>query len=161
MDEQLKSNLTSRRHWMRLVFMVLFAFLLQVASLVMWALVAVQFLWALITGSDNDKLRRFGQSLATYIFEALRFLTYNTEQKPFPFSDWPDLPAKREEIVEVEVVEPKPAAGTANATADDTGEEIVEETKEVVEEVKDQDEAGSKSPKKRTTRQTKNKPNSD
>lgn len=117
MDEQLKSNLTSRRNWMRLLFMVLFAVMLQVAFLVMWALVAVQFLWALITGSDNDKLRRFGESLATYIFEALRFLTYNTEQKPFPFADWPEVPAKHGGTVAGAKSQSKSSAMTSTTTA--------------------------------------------
>ena len=37
MDEQLKCNLTSGRHWMRLIYMILFAVFLQVASVVMTA----------------------------------------------------------------------------------------------------------------------------
>lgn len=129
MDEQLKQNLTSKRHWMRLIFMVLFALLLQVAALVMWALVAVQFVWALVTGSDNDQLRRFGHSLATFIYEALQFLTYNTEHKPFPFADWPDMGARRDDIASVNIVAPAAPA---------PGDEIVENTRDVVEDVEHQ-----------------------
>lgn len=90
MDQQLKSNLTSSHHWLRLVYMVLFAFALQIASLVMWALVVIQFLFALITGSDNASLRSFGSSLSAFIYHALQFLTYNSEDKPYPFADWPE-----------------------------------------------------------------------
>lgn len=88
-NEQLKSNLTSSKHWLRLVFMLLFAAVLQLASLVMWVLVAVQFLFSLITGEDNQHLRRFGHSLSTYIYDVLKFLCYSSEEKPFPFADWP------------------------------------------------------------------------
>lgn len=88
-NEQLKSNLTSSKHWLRLVFMLLFAAVLQLASLVMWVLVAVQFVFSLITGEDNQHLRRFGHSLSTYIYDVLKFLCYSSEEKPFPFSDWP------------------------------------------------------------------------
>ena len=90
MDEQLKSNLTSSTHWLRLVYMILFALFLQVASVVMTVLVVVQFLFALVTGNDNTNLRKFGDSLSMYIFSVLQFLIYNSEQKPFPFSDWPE-----------------------------------------------------------------------
>lgn len=90
MDQQLKSNLLSSHHWLRLVYMLLFALALQVASLVMWALVVIQFLFALITGSDNINLRTFGSSLSAYIYSALQFLTYNSEDKPYPFADWPE-----------------------------------------------------------------------
>ncbi|MBU2985761.1 DUF4389 domain-containing protein [Saccharophagus degradans] len=100
MDQQLKSNLTSSHHWLRLVYMVLFAFALQVASLVMWALVVIQFLFALITGSDNASLRSFGSSLSAFIYHALQFLTYNSEDKPYPFADWPE-PKKMDAAVHV------------------------------------------------------------
>lgn len=78
-----------------------------------------------MTGRDNDELRRFGHSLATFMYEALQFLTYNTEHKPFPFADWPDLPAKKNDVADVHVVNPQPA---------EAGDDIVDETREVVEE---------------------------
>nr|WP_324259222.1 DUF4389 domain-containing protein [Cellvibrio fontiphilus] len=88
-NDQLKSNLTSSKHWFRLIFMLLFAAILQLASIVMWALVIIQFCFSLITGEDNQHLRRFGYSLSTYIYEVLKFLSYSSEEKPFPFADWP------------------------------------------------------------------------
>jgi nitrogen fixation-related uncharacterized protein len=127
MDEQLRENLASRHQWLRLIYMILFVLVLQVAAVVMGALIALQFLWALITGQDNDHLRRFGHSFSTFIFEVLQFLTYNTERKPFPFSAWPEPPAKREEVASVGIVEPSAPEGKAAA-----GEDIVEETREVV-----------------------------
>ncbi|GGY71085.1 hypothetical protein GCM10011613_14560 [Cellvibrio zantedeschiae] len=89
-NEQIKSNLTSSKHWLRLIFMLIFAAVLQVASIVMWILVIAQFIFSLITGVDNINLRRFGHSLSIYIFDTLKFLTYASEEKPFPFSDWPE-----------------------------------------------------------------------
>lgn len=88
-NDQLKSNLTSSKHWLRLMFMLVFAAILQVASIVMWVLVIAQFLFSLITGEDNVNLRKFGHSLSTYIFDTLKFLTYVSDEKPFPFADWP------------------------------------------------------------------------
>ena len=89
-NEQLKSNLLSSKHWLRLVFMLFFAAVLQVASIVMWVLVAIQFLFSLITGEDNVHLRKFGHSLSTFIYSVLQFLCYSSEEKPFPFTDWPE-----------------------------------------------------------------------
>jgi Domain of unknown function (DUF4389) len=91
-NQQIKSNLKSPTHWMRLVYMLMFAICLQVASFVMSVLVIVQFIFALLTGSDNRNLRHFGRCLSRYIHQALLFLTYNSEEKPFPFSDWPNCP---------------------------------------------------------------------
>lgn len=99
-NEELKSNLLSSKHWLRLLFMVLFALLFQVATLVMWVLVVLQFLFSLITGRDNRNLRAFGASLSTYIHQTLKFLTYVSDEKPFPFSDWP---SENEVVIDAEV----------------------------------------------------------
>ncbi|UZJ45650.1 DUF4389 domain-containing protein [Marinimicrobium sp. C6131] len=88
--ESLKTNVTSGKHWLRLVYMLLFAVLLYVAGLVMGVVIVLQFLFALLTGSPNGNLRQFGESLALYIYRVLEFLTYSRDDKPFPFSDWPD-----------------------------------------------------------------------
>ena len=100
MNEQLKSNLKSSKHWLRLVFMLIFAAILQVASIVMWVLVIAQFIFSLVTGVDNLNLRRFGYSLSVYIFDTLKFLTYASEEKPFPFADWPQVQEQAEESAE-------------------------------------------------------------
>ncbi|WGL17855.1 DUF4389 domain-containing protein [Microbulbifer bruguierae] len=89
-NETLKRNLTSGDHWLRLLFMVLFVFLLEVAGVVILATIALQFLFAIISGSPNDNLRRLGNQIASYIYQTLQFLIYNTEEKPFPFSEWPE-----------------------------------------------------------------------
>ncbi len=91
-NEQLKNNLLAPQHWLRLVYMLLFALCLQVALFLMWPLIVVQFLFALITGHDNSNLRHFSAGLGAYINQTLQFLTYNSEEKPFPFADWPQAP---------------------------------------------------------------------
>jgi len=77
--------------------MLFFVAGLQLASLVMWFFVVLQFLFAIITGNNNEQLRDFGGSLSRFIYEALRFLSYNTEEKPFPFADWPESKANGED----------------------------------------------------------------
>lgn len=89
-NEELKQNLTSTNQWVRLVYMVLFAVLLEIAGFVMLAVVIAQFIFAIFTGSANDNLRRLGDQLASYIYQTLQFLIYNSEEKPFPFSEWPE-----------------------------------------------------------------------
>ncbi|WOX06325.1 DUF4389 domain-containing protein [Microbulbifer pacificus] len=89
-NEELKKNLTSTNQWLRLIYMVLFAVLLEVAGFVMLAVVIAQFLFAIFTGGANDNLRRLGDQISTYIYQSLQFLIYNTEEKPFPFSEWPE-----------------------------------------------------------------------
>ncbi len=89
MKDDLKANLTSGERWLRLLYMIMFAVIIQVTGAVMWLLVVLQFFFSLITGNDNSQLRELGRGIATYVFQILQFLSYNSEEKPFPFSDWP------------------------------------------------------------------------
>ena len=102
--------------------MVLFAAVLQLASVVMWVLVAAQFLFSLITGEDNQHLRRFGHSLSTYIYDVLKFLCYSSEEKPFPFADWPtvkqDVPDKPETATAAVQEPPKSLSDTPDQAAE-------------------------------------------
>lgn len=89
MDDDLKQNLTAAETWLRGLFILLFAFMLIIARIVTGAVVVIQFLFTVFTGKTNDNLKNFGASLARYIYSCLLFVTYNTDDKPFPFSEWP------------------------------------------------------------------------
>lgn len=85
----LESRLKSRSTWMRLLYMVVFTIFLGVAEFVLAAVVIFQFLLRLITGEINEQLREFGQGLSQYCYQIFRFLTFNSEEHPFPFAHWP------------------------------------------------------------------------
>ena len=86
----IEDNLKSKATWTRLLFMVISSILVGLASLVGSFIVVFGFLWVLFTGEVNRELRQVGQSLAAYIYENVRFLTFNTEDKPFPLGNkWP------------------------------------------------------------------------
>ncbi len=89
MSKNLKENLISRGLWTRALHMILFAITYSIAGTVMAAIVVVQFLFVLFTGHRLPRLLSFGEGLAVFIYQVLRFLTFNTEDKPFPFGNWP------------------------------------------------------------------------
>ena len=88
-----KIPLTNCNTWIRLAYMVLFGFLLMVARLVIAVVVVVQFLLVLVIGSDNKNLRNLGQGLGKWVYRTVMFLTFNAEEKPFPFDEWPSTDA--------------------------------------------------------------------
>jgi hypothetical protein len=67
-----------------------FAIAFNVAEVVLWAITAVQFLFKLFTGVANQQLRGFGQSLGTFMYDVILFLTFRSDEKPFPFAPWPN-----------------------------------------------------------------------
>lgn len=86
----LEENLKSRGTWTRLLFMIICSFLVSIASFVGTFVVVFGFLWVLFTGEVNVQIRQVGQSIAAYIYEIIRYLTFNTEDRPFPLgNDWP------------------------------------------------------------------------
>jgi len=89
-EKPMEENLKSRDTWTRLLFMVICYVLVSLASLVGSVIVVLGFLMVLFTGKVNPELRGVGQSLASYIFENIRYLTFNTDERPFPFGKpWP------------------------------------------------------------------------
>ncbi len=89
MTDELKTNVTRGQTWQRLLFILLFAFIYTVAELVIAAVVILQFGFELIAGKRNRNLLDLGASLSRYAYEVLLYVTYNSDQRPFPFSDWP------------------------------------------------------------------------
>ena len=86
----IEDNLKSKATWTRFLFMVVCSILVWLASIVGGVVVVLGFLMVLFTGEVNRELRGVGQSLATYIYENIRYLTFNTDDRPFPFGgEWP------------------------------------------------------------------------
>ena len=86
----IKTNLLDSKHWIRLAFMLIYLFLLSVLFFpILIVLVALQFICALITGNDNDNLRKASEVFCEFLNQVIRFLTYNSNEKPWPFNDVP------------------------------------------------------------------------
>ncbi|MBT8091123.1 MAG: DUF4389 domain-containing protein [Gammaproteobacteria bacterium] len=86
----IEENLKSRATWTRLLYMVICGFLVSLACFVGTFVVVLGFLWVLFSGEVNRQIQHAGQSLAAYLYEIIRYLTFNTEERPFPLgNDWP------------------------------------------------------------------------
>ena len=89
MDPTFKENVTQESTWMRLVYMILFAVIFNIAEFVITVVVVVQFLFKLFVGRVNENLRALGQTLASYVYEIIVYLTFHTDDMPYPFGPWP------------------------------------------------------------------------
>jgi hypothetical protein len=101
MSSDIKQYLTAKETWIRGLYILLFALIYSVAEIVLFAIVLFQFLSMLLSGESNNRLLNFGQSLSTYIYQILQFMTANSEEHPYPFNPWPDGPpthSKRPQI---------------------------------------------------------------
>ncbi|MDD4914227.1 MAG: DUF4389 domain-containing protein [Methylococcales bacterium] len=88
MQERINENLKKIETWKRIVFMLIYALIDSLVRLILWLVILLQLAAVLLTGGVNPNLLAFGKSLSTYHYHILLFLTFSTEQLPFPFSEW-------------------------------------------------------------------------
>ena len=100
MSGNIKDNVTRHSIWLRLVFMIVLSIAFNVAEFITFVVVAFQFLASLFSGQPNDRLARFGRNLARYLQQITVYMTFATEEKPFPFAPWPDEPDEEAPVEE-------------------------------------------------------------
>lgn len=100
---------------LRVLWMVLFALVWQLAELVLLGVVLLQLVLRLINGAPSRALMEFGDSLSQYLAQIGRFASFHSDEKPWPFADWP---AAREPQVEAPfAAAPAPASAPVPAAA--------------------------------------------
>ena len=75
--------------WIRGLYMLLFAIITRLTELVIGVVMLIQFVLKAATGNINTDLLNFGDQLSRYLFKIVQFQTFNSEDKPFPFDQWP------------------------------------------------------------------------
>jgi hypothetical protein len=78
-----------RNIWMRGLFMLLMGLAFHVCGTVLCIVTVIQFVMTLLNDTPNARLVSFGRSMGSYLRQIVGFLTFATEEIPFPFSEWP------------------------------------------------------------------------
>jgi hypothetical protein len=85
--------------WVHALHLLFFLIAFGIGQSLLGLIAVVQFVWLLATGGPNQVLRRFGASLARWFADAVLFLTCASNEKPFPWKDWPDSNVSSEGMV--------------------------------------------------------------
>lgn len=88
-DTQKEQGYKDRGVWLRGLFMLIFIFFMGLAKFVTVVVAVCQFLVLLFSAEKNNNLLKFGKSLSVYQYQIMLYLTYNSEVRPFPISEWP------------------------------------------------------------------------
>ena len=88
-NEEWRIHFASAQTWKRAIFMLLFLAVISMTEFIIYSLVILQFFTVVISGKTNERLTEFGHELSIFVYNIFLFLTYNSEQRPFPFSAWP------------------------------------------------------------------------
>ncbi len=89
MNTNVKENVKNVDVWIRGLFIIIFGVILYFVFGIIWLLVIFQFLTKVITGNLNQHLSNFSGGLTQYAFQILLYITFQSEERPFPFSPWP------------------------------------------------------------------------
>lgn len=89
MDKAWHKTIRSDSFWIRTIFTLLFFIVYRVLDIVVLVATLAQWLFVLVTGDNNPRLLRFSQGLAIYLQQIVAYLTQASDQKPYPFDDWP------------------------------------------------------------------------
>ena len=101
MNEIKKEELLKPSKWIRLVFMIVYSLIIEIIALpLILILIFLQFLFHLIAGSPNNQIKNITNWLIDFLKDSFEYLTYKTEQKPFPF-DQDDAIESNDDIEEV------------------------------------------------------------
>jgi len=74
----------------RMLLTLLFMLILRAVEIVLGVIVIFQLIFTLITKRPSgERVARFANRIIAYVVQMLRYLTYQEEQRPFPFSDFP------------------------------------------------------------------------
>ena len=77
--------------WIRGLYMLLFVIITRLTEVIIGLVMFIQFILKAATGNTNKNLVTFGNQLSQYLFAIVQFQTFNTEDKPFPFNQWPQV----------------------------------------------------------------------
>ena len=79
---------------LRLFYAIGFFVVYRLLDVVVIIITVVQFLHQLFIGEPHADLTVFGRNLAAYIAQIANYLFWSSDDKPFPFSDWPSVRSK-------------------------------------------------------------------
>lgn len=122
--------------FLRVLWMLLFFLVWQVAVPLLAILVVAQLLYRLFYRAPSLHFMNFGDSLSQYLGEIGRFAVFNTDAKPWPVADWPQARVANGEAAHVPKAKNAATAPASAATASVT--EAAVEVKQAVTELEEE-----------------------
>jgi predicted PurR-regulated permease PerM len=88
-DSTTLSPAQPRKWWLRALLMLLMAIAFHITAWVLALVALVQLVLVIASDQPHERLRAFGGALGRYLAQIATFVTFGSEELPFPFSDWP------------------------------------------------------------------------
>lgn len=83
----------------RLLYTVFFLFILQITVSLTILTLFFQYAYLFFFLKHSEEVRQVANKMCSYVFELMRFITLNSNEKPFPFKDFPKEFAATEKTI--------------------------------------------------------------
>ncbi len=123
----IKENAKNVDVWTRGLFILIYAVIFYFLFFLIWLVVIFQFLMKLITTELNDQLLEFSDSLTQYVSQILLYITFKSEERPFPFSPWPQKAKTQTKSATKKISKKKTSKKTASKTAEEQNDDNEEQ----------------------------------
>ena len=90
MNEEAEVTTTRKQIAIRLLYTILYAVIFKIVATIVFLVTIFEYFFLLITLKHNEPARGFANKVATYGYRLMRYLTLNENQRPFPFTDFPE-----------------------------------------------------------------------
>jgi len=73
----------------RLLYTVFFFIIFEILKIIIQVSVLFQYVYLLISKTYSEPVRNFTNKVSIYAYKVLRYVALNENEKPYPFSDFP------------------------------------------------------------------------
>ena len=113
----IKNNVKNKDIWLRGLFILIFGVIFYFLYGLIWLLVIFQFITKVLTGKLNSNLEQWSTRMTCYAMQILNYITFQSEERPFPFSPFPEGNVEAQQA-EAEDKEPKKVTKKEETTSD-------------------------------------------
>ncbi|WP_373032814.1 DUF4389 domain-containing protein [Sulfurovum sp.] len=89
--EEIETNEREKPGLARALYILLYLIIARFVSMVLFVIAITQYIYSWLTGEPNDKILYFTEGLAEYTKQLVSYIGFNTDEKPWPLGDWPDV----------------------------------------------------------------------
>ena len=75
----------------RLLYTILFFIIFEILKTIIQVSVLFQYVYLLISKTYSEPVRNSTNKVSVYAYKALRYVTLNENNKPYPFQDFPQI----------------------------------------------------------------------
>jgi hypothetical protein len=89
--EEIETNEREKPGIARALYILLYLIIGRFISMVLFVIAITQYIYTWLTGEPNEKILQFTDGLSEYAKQLVSYVGFNSDEKPWPFGDWPDV----------------------------------------------------------------------